>query len=251
MEKKTISQERNELVYKSNELIRDTRYELTEVEQKLVIYLISKIDNNNDTAPQELTLRLKDYCDIVGVKYSGGMIEYIKDSIQALRNKSWWIPTGKKKQTLFSWIDTADLEGETITIKLSKSLQPFLFELQKDYTRYSLVNVLSLKGKYSIRMYEVLKSYAYKNCGNGYTLRIELDTLKDIINCTKYPAYAEFTRNVLKPSLKEINNYTDIEVSYKNIRIGREVKEIEFYIKEKEGSIAVDAALNRIERLEG
>lgn len=251
MESKTINQERQELVRKSNELIRNTRYELTETEQKIIIYLISKIDKNDEEMPN-IKIRLKDYCLIAGIEYNGGAIKHLKNTIKALADKSWWLKINGQER-LFRWVTDAVPKKEYMEIELHKSLKPYLIGLYRDFTEYSLINVLALRGKYSVRMYELFKSYAWHDKGNGYYWRVSLEDFKYKLNCTKYPSYKDFTKRVLKPSLEEINNYTDIEVSYTNIRFGREVKEIEFHIKKTLGvnDGALDVVLNQQERLGG
>lgn len=235
---------RNKLVVKSNELIRNARYSLSEVEQKFIVFLISKIEKN-DKELNQVTINLKDYCNIAGLEYSGGIISYIKSSIQELSNKSWWIDNIDGSSTLFRWIDTISVYGETINITLSKSLKPYLIELQQNFSKYELINILVLRGKYTVRLYELFKSYSW----NG-VWRVELKELREIINCDKYKPFKEFNRNVLKYSIEEINKHTDLTVSYKTIRAGKVVSEIEFLINEKEGfQTSMEMIINQNERL--
>ena len=217
---------RSELVVKSNDLIRNTRYELNEVEQKFIVYLISRI-KKEDKELTEVNINLRDYCKTAGIKPTGGVITHMKDTIRNISNKSWWLATGKNEETLFRWVDTATIKGETAKVKLSQSLIPFLLELKKDFTKYELMYVLCLRGKYAVRLYEILKSYLFQ----GEWL-IELSQLKQIIRCEGYDAYKEFNRNVLKTSIQEINDYTDLAVSYETIKEGRSVKYINFKISD-------------------
>jgi plasmid replication initiation protein len=227
--KRKLYEDRTELVVKSNDLIRNTRYELTEQEQKLIIFLISKI-SKDETAIPTIQVRLREYCEVAGIEYSGGAISHIKKNIQEIADKSWWIPIKNQKQKLFRWIDTAEIDGETVEISLSQSLTPYLVELRKDFTKYSLMDVLVLRGKYTIRLYELFRSYLWQ----GYWI-VDVDELRSIINCDSYNAFKEFNRNVLKYSIDEINGYTGLFITYETIKFGRSVKQIKFKISEKMG----------------
>lgn len=248
-----IEKEKNdarlEKVVKANTLIRNTRYSLSEQEQKILIYLLSKIDRN-DTEIKNVRVNLYDYCEIAGISRDSNNLAYIKKSIKNIADTSWWIATDKDTEILFRWIDTVELNKEDsnciINIKLSSSLKPFLLELTKNFTQYELINILALRGKYTIRMYEILKSYMFHGIW-----RVRIDELREIIECNKYKQFKEFNRNILKPSIKEINEYTDIEVSYKMIKEGKFITEIEFYIDAKRDiQISLDMIMRRNERLE-
>jgi len=220
---------RNELVVKSNELIRDARYSLSELEQKLLIYVMSQI-RKEDRVLKQVQIDVKDYCAIAGIKRGGSVATHIKKSIKSLSDKSWWFPVDGKKEKLFRWIDTAEINGDKIDITLSDSLSPYLLDLTRDFTKYELINVLPLRGKYAIRLFELFKSYQYQG-----QWKVKLSELKEIINCEKYPAFKEFNRNVLKTSLEEINGFTELLVTYRTEKVGRQIDTLIFKIEEKQG----------------
>lgn len=240
-----IHEERKELVVKSNDLIRNARYVLSEQEQKILIYLISKIDRD-DIEIKSHKISLKDYCEVAGIPYkNGGNKEQIKASLKSLRDKSWWIKTGAKKEILFSWITEVEINGEIAEIELSQKLAPYLLQLKADFTKYELIEVLMLKGKYTIRLYELLKSYLWQ-----HELNISVSELRDIINCHSYQQFKEFKRNVLSPALKEINDYTALQIEYKTITYRRKIENIVFQIGEKEGyQLGMQLYYNKKQRL--
>lgn len=242
---KNIRAKRNELVVKSNNLIRDVRYELSEREQKIIIYLISLI-TLNDTEFKSVQMSIKEYCEVSGIKYNGKNYKDIKRTIKELADKSWWVKSDKS-ENLFRWIDTVEIfhSGDTITIQFSESLKPYLLQLKSDFTKYELINILPLRGKYAVRIYEILKSFLWIG-----KFEIGLSEFKELINCNKYNAFKEFNRNVLNRSINEINEYTDLIVKYSTIRKNRKVEELKFIINEKEGyQINMDLILKRIQRL--
>lgn len=242
-----IHREREESVVKSNELIRNTRYSLSEVQQKIIIYLISKICAQ-DTYIKRVKFSLAEYCALVGVKKNNNReYAYIKKSIQDLRNKSWWFDFDDKS-VLFSWIDYSEIDKNTgeVEIVLSESLKPFLLDIKGNFTRYELINILVLKSKYSIRLYELFKSYLWLN-----KWEVDIELFRDLINIgDKYKDWTEFKRNVITPSIKEISKYTDLDISMEVRKQGREIRTLIFHISEKRGvQLTLDLLLNQEERL--
>lgn len=146
MDVEALVEKRSELVVKSNELIRNARYSLTEVEQKILIYVMSKV-KRDDTELKKVHIDVKDYCEIAGIKAGGGAKAHIKKSIKSLSDKSWWFAMDGKKETLFRWIDTVEINGEQVDITLSSSLAPYLLDLKSDFTKYEQVVVLPLRGR--------------------------------------------------------------------------------------------------------
>lgn len=243
-----ISKQRRELVIKSNDLIRNTRYNLTAVEQKIIIYLISKIVAQK-TDTKTVQLSIKEYCDLTGIRKGGRGYQLVKDSIKTLRSKSWWIPKADGKEILFSWIDTAEIDSNnsgSINISLSDSLMPYLIELKGNFTRYELINVLTLHSKYSIRLYEIFKSFLW--LGNWI---VPIDEFRDLIDVQhKYKDYRDLKRYVIVPSVREISKYTDLTIKFSTRKKGKAVDLLQFEINEKMGyQISIDTILNQRERL--
>ncbi len=242
-----INKQRNELVVKSNDLIRNTRYNLSVMEQKIVIYLISKIVAE-DTDFKKVELSVKDYCDLCGIDKGGRGYQLVKDSIKSLRDKSWWIQTEDNTEVLFSWIDTARVQKNngTVEVKLSESLRPYLLQLKGNFTKYELINTLMLKSRYAIRLYELFKSYLWLG-----KWEVSIDELKEILLIgEKYKDYRDFKKFVINQSIKEINTYTDLTISYDVKKNGRRIDKLVFQINEKRGvQLTLDLILNQEERL--
>jgi plasmid replication initiation protein len=100
-----------------------------------------------------------------------------------------------------------------------------------------------MKSEYSIHLYEILKSY--ENLG---TYTVELEELKQLLMLSdKYDRYDNFRTKIIETALKEINEKTDIIISYKPIREGRTIKKLRFTIAPK---ASIEAAITRIKNNE-
>ena len=84
----------------------------------------------------------------------------------------------------------------------------------------------------SVRIYELLKSYAYQK-----SKTFGLDELKRLLmvdGIESYNRFPDFRRKVLEIAVKEINKLTDLNVSYEAIKKGRKVDKLKFRIETKE-----------------
>lgn len=224
-------------VTKTNELIQNGRFDLSLMEQRIILVLIQKI-MPNDKEFQVYEFSIKNFCDVCGIE-NRNCKSYIncKNAIKSLRDKSFWIKKDKKEY-LCSWISKAVLEEDSgiIEIELDKDLRPYLLELKKNFTSYSLFYILGMKSKYSIRVYEILKLYQY---GNKITYDVE--NLKYMLSASNYKKLSDFKRFVLEPAVNEINNYTDISVEYSVSKDGKKIQCINFFIEEKEQTEVIKA----------
>ena len=246
--KENLRTQRKELVVKSNELLRNTRYTLSTTEQKLLVYIVSTI-KQEDKEFKEVEINIVEYCRLAGIETnSGNIYQYIKDQIQILANKSWWIPVNNNKEILFRWIDKATIEKGSgiVKIKLHDNLKPYLLDLRSNFTKYELINVLTLRGKYAIRLYELFKSYLWQ----GHW-EIAVEDLKSLLNVAdKYKQFKEFKRSLLTPAIEEINKYTDLEIQFEAVKQGKAIKDIYFSIGEKQGyQLGMEMMFNRKERV--
>jgi plasmid replication initiation protein len=87
-----------------------------------------------------------------------------------------------------------------------------------------------MKSKYSIRLYELLKSYE-----NLAECTFEFEVLKKMLFAEKYGLYKDFRVKVLDIAIRETNDFSDIYVEYRTEKKGKKVDRIKFIIKSKKG----------------
>lgn len=226
-----LFQERNNLVVKSNTLIQKSRYKLSAQEQKLLLYIISKI-KPSDKEFRTMVLSLKQVCKVCGITYNSKNYINFRNSITSLSDKGFWISTGKK-DIYCRWVHPIciDKEENTVEIRLDDNLLPYLIELRNNFTAYELENILLFSSKYSIRLYEILKSYSHIG-----RVSIDVDELKSLLGIPKeqYTEYKDFKKRVLNIALKEIQEFSDLWIEIKPIRHNKKIVAIEFDISTKD-----------------
>jgi plasmid replication initiation protein len=214
-------------VTKSNHLIEST-YKLTLQEQRILLVLASKVQPRDDIL-KTYHFRAKDFIEIMGNKKGTGFYTYLKEIINELQTKRLTIKKDGKEFN-YNWVITSIYEDNKgcITLQLHPELKGFFLELKEKFTSYQLENVVRLNSVYSIRIYELLKQYERirKRKLTLEELRYFLGIEKD-----KYKLYGHLKNKVLLVAQKEINEKTDIQFTFNEIKSGRKVTGFEFDIK--------------------
>lgn len=226
---------RNKTVTKANELIQKSRFSLSLQQQKIVLYLISQITPYDEDF-KLYTFSIAEFCRICGIdETSGKNYGDLKAAIKEISDKSIWITLENKKQTLVRWIEKPYIdEGSgSIQIRLDNDLRPYLLQLKANFTSYELIWTLHFKSKFTIRLYEVIKSIHFKEL-EIYKRRYSVDELKKLLDGEGYREYKAFKRRVLRPAVEEINAYSDKKVEFEEIKASRKVVAIELSISSKE-----------------
>ena len=226
----TVTSLRDYKVVKSNELIQKSRFQLSLQEQKIILYLISKI-RPEDMELKEHTFEIIEFCKVCGIDSSNGAnYRYIKQTLKELRDKSIWLSLENGTETTLAWIEkvTMSRQSGAVKIKIDSDMKPYLLQLQEKFTQYELFYTLAMRSQYSIRLYELLKSYEYQQ-----RKEFDIEDLKRLLSAENYNRYPDFKRFVLERAIKEINELSDISVTYEVRKQGKKYSRIEFIMKLK------------------
>ena len=220
-------------VTKANTLIQNSRFSLTAQQQKIVLYIISQIEHYDEEL-KLYSFEITDFCKLCGIEPKGANYNFLKNAVKEIADKSIWIKLDNGKETLLRWIEKPyiDENSGTIQIKLDEDMKPYLLQLKERFTQYELIYTLNFKSKYSIRLYEFLKSIHYKPL-KPYIQIIEIDKFMMLLDST-YKEFKDFHKRVLIPAQKEINQYSDIVFNYELITKGRKTTDIKIKIETKE-----------------
>lgn len=147
---------------------------------------------------------------------------------------------GKKiKEEIISVISKISWNNyeDTVLIKFTEDVMPYLVDLKRDFTQYNVVNLSDMSSRYSVILYKWLvmnyKQYKkYENQSNKNPI-IDIDELREMTETqNKYKEIGDFERKVLV-CVDEISRVSDLNVTYEKIRKGRRIGAIQFFISEK------------------
>jgi len=218
------------LVTQKNDLVEAHHIDpLSVSEQKVVLTMISMIEPADDDLKTYL-LNVRDFAEMVGLKGESTYSE-IKKISKTLVSKVIEIPIGKKDWLVATWASSVRYRSNEGTVEFSfdPKLKPYLLQLKNQFTSYKLSNILNLKSTYSIRMYELMKKWQHLG-----RWECSLDDLRGILGAKyikSYSVYGNFKNRVLSPAIVELNEKTDVQISFIEIKKGRSVERIEFTIR--------------------
>jgi plasmid replication initiation protein len=216
--------DKNYIVTKSNDLI-NAKYTLSVEEQRIILVLASMVQPD-DIEFKLYRFKIKDFLNLINVKDKKKYSEIPKIT-RKLVDKSLEIKYGNKiLQT--SWLSSVEYETGLgyVELEFSPKLKPFLLGLKEFYTTYKLDNVLDLKSKYSIRMYEILKSCQFKKA-----ISLAVPELKTLLGIDKkYSRFYDIKTKIIDRVKKELYQKTDIFFEYDEIKESRITVKINFYI---------------------
>lgn len=216
----------NGLVVKNNNLI-EARYDLGLNEQKIILYAVNKLDRDKEKF-NILSLNIRDFFELIGTTQE--RYTEIRETVRGLRKKEIIINT-KERELIVGWLSSIDyLKDEgTIELEFSEKLIPYLLQLKERFTRYEIENILYLKNKHSIRIYELMKQY--EKIGKR---EFELEQFKYLLMIDKqYKRVYDLERFVLEVAQKEINEFTDLNITYEKLKKGKKVTGLLFEIESK------------------
>lgn len=225
----TLPKYQNYLVSKRNDLITTGRFDLSLNEQKILLILTSTIQPTDETLTKQ-TFRAIDLANLLNITPQAMYQELPKLTRKLLRCYIEVEFEGVLIQANLLSSARYERGSGRVTLTLSDDLKPFYLQLQNHFTSYQLKYILRLNSKYSIRFYEFFQCALVHG---GFLTTI--DELRMLMALTQksYQRYADFNRKVLKPAITEINELTDLEVSYCEIKEGRRVVSLDFKVKRK------------------
>ena len=233
------------VVEKSNELNTIRNYnpiqEMTLIEYRFFCLYLSKLNARNPNL-RTIIIPIREFEELFGVSLH---TTHFNDTIEKIMNRKLRIRNKDGKISVinlyskFEWLD--DNNCKQVEVTCNYDIVPYLFELKDNYTSYKIVNIVNLNSVSKIRLYEICKQY--QKLGN---IRLEIKDLQEML-CCRITEFRDFNQKILKPAIKDINQYTDMQISYEKNLSCRKVVALTFTIKKKELSLPVETGENVVE----
>lgn len=171
--------------------------------ERRVIVGLSGLVSDNDADFKAYTISVKDFAQLAGATESDAKAE-AKNIADALGKKAFWIEKSGSSARI-QWLTRFIVHGEHIIFCIDPALKSCFSKLHSADLFYAV----GLTGKHSRALYEMLKLH---ECDGGFTLTA--DALKHRMGAETYKGFGIFKTRVLEPSIVDINQRTDLHVSY-------------------------------------
>lgn len=225
----------NELVVKSNKLI-EAGFKLSLNEQRVILMAITHVRRDRPLSSDEVfEVKAADFMNFFGMSQKKAYEELL-DASQRLFERYVTIDnpdpeTPELLSTRTRWISSIDYIPNKGKIRLmfAQKMIPYLSVLEKEFTKYKLESVSKMTSTHAIRLYELLMQW-----GSVGERDVSIEWLKRQTQIEgKYAAIKDFKKNVIDIAVSQINEHTDIEVSYDQRKSGRTVTHFIFTFRPK------------------
>ncbi len=228
-------------VVQSNDLIYAS-YKLSRNEIRLIIVALSKVDSRTRN-PGNITVYPKEFIEMFNtneqkvwvtmrdalISLSKKQVEFFRLDRKALKtiNFANWIDGG-------SFYENQD-DCSKIVLRFTQSIEPYLFELKGNFTICSIEAIQKLTNPIAIRLYLIMLSEIRKAKNSAlkknktldvHVLRMSVCQIRKI-----FPGISKDFNNLkkftLKPAFEQIQSLTDMSLTWRTIKTGRAVTDIE------------------------
>lgn len=247
-----VAERRNLFIAKANEVIQKARNDLSVKELKLIGYIMTHI-KPTDLVGTEYTIAISEYLKVCGISPNGQTYDVVRKNMKELADRSFWMRAENGNEVLVRWLSRVVVKPNsgTMTVKFDDVLMSYLVGLVERgrYTQFNFISELPMTRKYSITLFELLRSYV--NLSNNYEFYVE--DLKKLLGADAYigKGFREFRRQVLDPAIEEINNFSEINAGYLLKTKGRKVVSIVFGMEKKNEDEWFEARWNNQLMLDG
>ncbi len=230
---------KNSLVVKDNALI-NASYNLELTEQRLVMLAIinARESGQGITADSKLEIHASDYAKLFDVSIDASY-KALREAVNNLFNRQFsytaeYKRTGKTGVVRSRWVSRIFYVDDLalLEITFAPDVVPLVTRLEEHFTSYQAKQVAHLTSKYATRLYELL--IAWREVGK--VPQIEIGDFRNRLGLleNEYTAMSDFKKRVLEPSIKQINEHTDITVTYEQHKKGRLISGFSFKLKQKQ-----------------
>ena len=258
--------------YKKSNILIGSKYKSTLLENKLLAISLSMLDLDKLCVEDDVLvqrIRAKDLQNLMDIK-GKSFYSHLDAAAQSLTGKTVGYSDGEKFDYI-AIIIRSSYENGVFTLKYNPDIKDYILNLKSNYTVLNLEQTMKFRRSvYSFRIYELLRSKAYYRKGeqkspnkvfdiyyNLSELKLAIgvinadeDKVQKILRNSKHPDFEKaeevstqkvltdwrsFKRTALDKSIEEINEITELNVTYDAVKKGQggKVCGINFHVSYK------------------
>ncbi len=203
--------------------------EISATQRKAYNVLLYKASQElkKDNTKNVFLIAISEIKNTAGIKATDNW--HLKKDLRSLMNVQVEIIHEKKDNwDIFVLLSHIKKENNFLKFEIPSIIREAL--IREDYfTTLDLMILKSLRGKYAVILYEFAIRY------NKVEMpKLSIDEFKLLTGTQNYRDFSDVRKKVIEPGIKEINEKTDIEMSYEPFKAGRKVVAIKFSLKRKE-----------------
>lgn len=226
-----MSKDKSQMIVKSNHLVEASyRLELSEQRTILMAIFLARENGLGITSDKFLTITAADYAAMFGIDINTAY-EQLQNVGTSLYERTITLndihePSGKSRKIQTRWVSAVSYvpDAALVQIQFSGVIVPYITKLEREFTSYKISMIAKMTSIYAIRLYELLIQWG----GVGHRTVMINDLKNTLAIDAGYAAIKDFKKRVIDPAIEQINKYTDIQVSYENVKEGRSICGLKF-----------------------
>ena len=223
----------NNLIYKDNKII-EASYKLSLTEQRVVLLAIGQVNSSEKLTENDVfVIEASDYSSMFSIDKKESFRE-MKEAIDSLRGRWVKVIDDGDNYKSIAWLSMiqSSISGQSIQIRFTKDIAPYLSQLEGSFTKYRIKNIRQMSSIYSIRIYELLMRWK-----DFKTVTLTVEQIRERLQLTSkgYSAFGNVKQKIIEPSINEITQLSDIDASYELIKKGKKVDSVRFSFQFKAG----------------
>jgi len=226
-----VEEKDTKLQVRHHNVITNARHELTAVQLDIYFMMLSRL-KPGDSKDTKYLISVKEIEELTGRQWN---YQQLREATAGLIGKVFEIEEEDGLLQVAMMSSAKYLRGQgKIQLSIAEDLKPYLVDLKNNFTSFQLFCVLSMTSKYAKWMY--VQFSRWKDVG---FLMYEVEQLKYRLNLKdpngkapeQYKQWGQFKDNVLEPAIKQINELSDLRVSYVIEKKGKSIHKLNFTIK--------------------
>lgn len=263
--KKQTNNSNEIMIKKSNSLI-GAKYKSSLLENKLLAISFTRLQIKDNEIIAELYPN--EIRQLMGHTTDTNIYRKLKHVAKVMNGRQIVMEDGNGNFRSFSMINNVDYIDKIFKVTFNKNMKPYLFNLNSNFTFFSLGTLMTFEKNCSYRIYEILKKDAFRcnpQVDNGVVTRefnlnefrcmiglVNLDEpdVKDAVARgvswddiyekialqRQYPDWRDLKKKVIEPAKIELEELSDIKFTYDVIRSGpgAKIRRIIFHISKND-----------------
>lgn len=205
-------------------------YAMTLDEKRLLLLASSVVRLIDATEKDAIEISAKSFAEACNIQIDSAYTQ-LKDASETMMRRFFSYKNERGSRVNVQWVIRSIYEDGYVSLCFTDEVLLMLkvFDKNNPFTKYKKEDVLKLKGEYSIDLYHLAKKYEGMT---SWTMSLE-EIREELALSKSYERINNLKTRVINPSVQEITEKTDINITYENVKRGRTVTGLEFTVKAK------------------
>lgn len=224
---KALKKPDENLATQSNRLI-EASYKMSVPAKRVMLMLLGQIHPGQSEVTMKIQIEAADYAERTGISLDRSYKD-IKNGCRELMKTIITTRDTKAKTTeecvVVSWMRYHDDQG-WLEATFTPWIAPYIHHLTKiGYTTIAVDEAVKFSSFHTIRLYELMMQF--QRTGERY---ITIESLRNTFQIEKkqYARWVDFSRRVIEPGVKEIEEKTNWVVIWEPVKTGRKITSLSF-----------------------